>query len=163
MKEAKNNEIDLMLRNLARREQSASGGLSPEAGTPAAKQGQLHLDADELNSYAENALPAAARARYTEHLADCSMCRKVAVQLSLTSGATLRPISAETRKPWSLKDFLSGIFTARSMTLVSTGAPFLPARSRQSIMPAAAPSLLPETLMALSSIATPAAMSCRAI
>jgi hypothetical protein len=112
MKEAKNNEIDLMLRSLARREQSASAGHSLEGGASAAKQGQLHLDADELNSYAENALPAVARARYTEHLADCAMCRKLAAQLSLTSGATLRPISSETGKQWSLRDFLSGIFTA---------------------------------------------------
>ena len=41
-----------------------------------------HLDADELSAYAENALPAAARARYTEHLADCSRCRELVVQLS---------------------------------------------------------------------------------
>jgi hypothetical protein len=109
MKEAKNNEIDLMLRRLARREQGGSGDHSLEGGASAAK---LHLDADELNSYAENALPAAARARYTEHLADCTMCRKVAAQLSLASGATLHPISAETRRPWSLRDFLSGVFSA---------------------------------------------------
>src|SRR6266850_6413990 len=112
MKEAKNNEIDLMLRSLARREEGASGGASPEGGTSAATQGQLHLDADELNSYAENALPATARARYTEHLADCGMCRKVAAQLSLASSAALHPISAETRKPWSLRVFLSGFFSA---------------------------------------------------
>src|SRR3981081_3135909 len=110
MKEANNNEIDLMLRSLAR-EQSAAAGHPREDGAPAANQGQLHLDADELNAYAENALPAAARALYTEHLADCSTCRKVAAQLSLASGTTLRPFSAETRKPWSLRGFLSGIFT----------------------------------------------------
>jgi hypothetical protein len=112
MKEAKNNEIDLMLRSLARREQSTSAGHSLEDEASAARQGQLHLDADELNSYAENALPAAARARYTEHLADCSICRNVAAQLSLASGATFRPISSETRKPWSLRHFLSRILSA---------------------------------------------------
>ena len=111
MKEAKNNEIDLMLRSLARRGQSTSAGHSLE-DEPAVRQGQLHLDADELNSYAENALPAAARARYTEHLADCSTCRKIAAQLSLASGATLRPFSAEARKPWSLSGFLSAVFSA---------------------------------------------------
>jgi len=111
MKEAKNNEIDLMLRSLARRVQNTSAGHSLE-DEPASRQGQLHLDADELNSYAENALPAAARARYTEHLADCSTCRKIAAQLSLASGATLRPFSAQARKPWSLTDFLSAVFSA---------------------------------------------------
>ena len=34
-----------------------------------------HLDADELNSYAEGMVPAPARVRYTEHLADCDLCR----------------------------------------------------------------------------------------
>src|SRR5213592_3569605 len=110
MKEAKNNEIDLMLRSLARRVQSTSAGHSLE-DEPAVGQGQ-HLDADELNSYAENALPAFARARYTEHLADCSTCRKIAAQLSLASGATLRPFSAQERKPWSLSGFLSAVFSA---------------------------------------------------
>ena len=111
MKEAKNNEIDLMLRSLARRGQRTSAGHSLE-DEPTVRQGQLHLDADELNSYAENALPAAARARYTEHLADCSTCRKIATQLSLASGATLRPFSAQPRKPWSLSGFLSALFSA---------------------------------------------------
>jgi hypothetical protein len=111
MKEAKNNEIDLMLRSLARRGQSTSAGHSLE-DEPGVRQGQLHLDADELNSYAENALPAAARARYTEHLADCSTCRKIAAQLSLASGATLRPFSAEARKPWSLSGFLAAVLSA---------------------------------------------------
>lgn len=112
MKEAKNNEIDLMLRSLARRERSASAGHSLEDGVSAANQGQQHLDADELNSYAENALPTAARARYTEHLADCSMCRKVAARLSMASGATLHPSAAETGRPSGLRKFLSSIFSA---------------------------------------------------
>ena len=89
MKEANNNEIDLMLRSLAR-EQSAAAGHPREDGAPAANQGQLHLDADELNAYAENALPSTARLLYTEHLADCERCRKLVVELSLASGASVR-------------------------------------------------------------------------
>ena len=46
-----------------------------------------HLDADELNAFAEGALPAAARSRYMSHLADCDDCRKVASQLAISSGA----------------------------------------------------------------------------
>ena len=46
-----------------------------------------HLDADELNAFAEGSLPAAARSRYVSHLADCDDCRKVASQLAITSGA----------------------------------------------------------------------------
>lgn len=47
-----------------------------------------HLDADELNSYAEGLLPAPARARYTDHLADCESCRRIVVGLTQTAGAT---------------------------------------------------------------------------
>jgi len=115
MKEAKNNEIDLMLRSLARRKQGASADHSLEGGASAVTQGQQHLDADELNSYAENALPASARARYTEHLADCSMCRKVAAQLNLAWGASLHPSAAEKWKPSGLRKFLSVIFSAPVM------------------------------------------------
>lgn len=49
-------------------------------------EGFTHLDADEMSAYAENALPLAARARYTEHLADCDSCRKLVTELVLSSG-----------------------------------------------------------------------------
>ena len=75
MRQETNNEMDLLLRRLSRRQ-----------GLPASDENSLndsyHLDADELSSYAENALPTAARARYTEHLAECSRCRELVVQLS---------------------------------------------------------------------------------
>ena len=76
MRQEPNNEIDLLLRRLgpARRRPVAIAIDEP------------HLDADELNSYVENALPPAARARYTEHLAECSSCRKLVVQLSAAQG-----------------------------------------------------------------------------
>jgi hypothetical protein len=45
-----------------------------------------HLDADELNAFAEGALPAATRSRYVSHLADCDDCRTVASQLALAAG-----------------------------------------------------------------------------
>lgn len=46
-----------------------------------------HLDADELNAFAEATLPPAARSRYVSHLADCDDCRKLASQLTLAAGA----------------------------------------------------------------------------
>ena len=46
-----------------------------------------HLDADELNAYAENSLPDKARAFYSDHLADCERCRKLVTQLTQASGA----------------------------------------------------------------------------
>jgi hypothetical protein len=47
-----------------------------------------HLDADELNAFAERSAPAASRSRYLSHLADCDDCRKLATQLSIAAGAT---------------------------------------------------------------------------
>jgi hypothetical protein len=48
-----------------------------------------HLDADELNAFAERSVPAAARSRYVSHLAECDDCRGLATQLSIAAGATV--------------------------------------------------------------------------
>ena len=82
MKQTENNEIDLLLRGLARREGSRSIALEDHSAE--------HLDADELNSYAEQTLPAAARARYTSHLAECASCRKIVSELTASSGTRAR-------------------------------------------------------------------------
>ena len=81
MKQEINNEIDLLLRRMARGDDGARNG---EAQTA-----ESHLDADEISSYAQNALPAAARARYTEHLTDCATCRKLVTELSLSLGTAV--------------------------------------------------------------------------
>lgn len=44
-----------------------------------------HLTPDELNAYAENALPSHARAHYAAHLADCTDCRRVVTALALAA------------------------------------------------------------------------------
>lgn len=102
MKQETNNEIDLLLRRMSRQ----NGGSVPEAT-------EQHLDADELSSYAQNALPAAARARYMEHLAECSPCRKLVTELSLSLGATLAAAApVETvSAPSALKKFLASLFS----------------------------------------------------
>lgn len=41
-----------------------------------------HLDADELNAFAEGSLPSAARSHYVSHLADCDDCRRAVTELS---------------------------------------------------------------------------------
>ena len=87
MKQSSNNEVDILLRSLAR--QGRAAGLSNAAGNGGGKFSE-HLDADELNSYAEGVLPTAARARYTEHLADCDDCRGLVVGLSQAAGATVK-------------------------------------------------------------------------
>lgn len=89
MKQANNNEVDLLLRSLAkgRAESPLAIGSASGGGNGALSD---HLDADELNSYAEGVVPAPARARYTEHLADCASCRRIVVGLTQASGAAIR-------------------------------------------------------------------------
>ena len=89
MKQDNNNEMDLLLRSLAR-----SGRIdSPSEGEDRALSD--HLDADELNSYAEGVVPAPARIRYTEHLADCAICRGLVVDLTQAAGVANRYEGAE--------------------------------------------------------------------
>lgn len=98
MKEETKNEMDLLLRRLGRRN---------DAGVPEAD----HLDADELSAYAENALPVAARARYTAHLAECSRCREFVVQLSSAVGVVMATDAASVSKPSAWRTFLASLFT----------------------------------------------------
>ena len=102
-KEAKN-EIDLMLRQLARRKDAARF-----------ESDEQHLDADELNSYVANALPAAARARYMEHLVDCASCRKLVAQLSAAEGPVIVQQKGGVPAPSFLKQFLAGLFSPMVM------------------------------------------------
>jgi len=102
MKEEINNEMDLLLRRLGRRhETSVSDG-----------NGDIdHLDADELSAYAENVLPAAARARYTAHLADCARCRELVVQLSSSAGVVPMAEVVKPTAPSALRKFLASLFS----------------------------------------------------
>src|SRR5688572_22594181 len=100
MRPERNNDIDLLLRQLSRRN-----------GVPVSESEQQHLDADELNSFVANALPAAARARYTEHLADCSSCRKLVAQLSASHGLLPVQQSEGSVAPSGLKSFLASLFS----------------------------------------------------
>jgi len=62
-----------------------------------------HPDADELNAFAEGALPPAARQRYLSHFADCDDCRKLVSQLAVTTGAGVEarlPASEPVAEPW---------------------------------------------------------------
>ncbi len=60
-----------------------------------------HLDADEMNTFAEGALPRVARARYVSHLADCDQCRQQVAQLALSAGAVVRTEQSVPEKPAS--------------------------------------------------------------
>ncbi|HEX8131772.1 MAG TPA: hypothetical protein VF527_21935 [Pyrinomonadaceae bacterium] len=91
MKAEFDKEIDSLLRESARRGRAVSvePGVRAGGGVPHA----AHLDADEQSAYAENALPAAARAHYAAHLADCDDCRRSVTGLALAAGipAQLEP------------------------------------------------------------------------
>jgi hypothetical protein len=82
MKRPDNTEMDRLLRRHAR----LGGGAV--RGTAAAAGGGAHMDADEMNAYAEGALPEAARSRYFAHLADCDACRKLVTELTLAATAS---------------------------------------------------------------------------
>jgi Putative zinc-finger len=100
MRQETNNEIDLLLRRLSRHDTSM-----PDAGGD-------HLDADELSAYAENALPTAARARYTEHLAECSGCRELVVKLSSSAGVVVAEETSRTPAGLGVRGFLASLFSS---------------------------------------------------
>lgn len=105
MRQETNKEIDLLLRRLSRRD----GEGVRDAET---QMDDRHLDADELSSYAQNVAPPKARARYTEHLAQCSTCRRMATELSLALGTSTAAAPVETVSPASgLKRFLSSLLS----------------------------------------------------
>lgn len=86
MKATSDTTIDLLLRKLAQGNKHVS-----EAGEGRANEGlHNHLDPDEMNAFAENALPEAARARFASHLADCDSCRKLATELTMISSVAAR-------------------------------------------------------------------------
>jgi hypothetical protein len=103
MKQETNNEMDLLLRRLARR---------PDMSVSDGNGDVNHLDADELSAYAENVLPTAARARYTEHLAECTRCRELIVQLSSAAGVVVPVVqTARAVEPSALRKFLASLFS----------------------------------------------------
>lgn len=126
MKLDPNMEIHSLLRRHARR-----GAVTPIASTlhnesgggRAEESGLTHLDTDELNAFAENAVPAAARARYAAHLAECDACRKIVTELVMTSGVAqelerqaVKNVSSSSVAParsWGAR--LSALFAPRTL------------------------------------------------
>jgi hypothetical protein len=78
-------QIDLLMRRYAR------AADNPTVGD--------HLDADEMNTFAQGALPPAARAQYVSHLASCVHCRQQVAQLALASGAIARAETSVVENP----------------------------------------------------------------
>ncbi|MDX6575619.1 MAG: hypothetical protein QOE96_1572 [Blastocatellia bacterium] len=96
-------QMDVLLRRYA----GKSDGISPTE----------HLDADELNAFAEGSLPDAARARYVSHLVDCDSCRQIISQLAVSSGTVLapEPITAPERSGYSWWKRLGGLFSPMTL------------------------------------------------
>jgi len=110
MKTNDNKEMDLLLRALARNKPANPSG--SDDGRWERPLGS-HLDADELNCYAEGVATDAERARYVKHLADCSSCRHQV--------ANLVPVaSVMRREPLEQKSSLS--FRNRLAALLSPAA-----------------------------------------
>ncbi|HEY0428815.1 MAG TPA: zf-HC2 domain-containing protein [Pyrinomonadaceae bacterium] len=86
-------EIDAILRR-ARESETAL----------AAANQAVHMDADEIAAFAENALPEASKMRFTAHLADCARCRKI------LSGVILP--GSETKSEIALADEKATVVTA---------------------------------------------------
>lgn len=103
MKQTENNEIDVLLRDLARRDNTRAFMPEGLAG--------MHLDVDELNSYAEQTLPSAARARYTSHLAECASCRRIVSELTSASGANVREHAVSQKSSAGLRQRLGTLFS----------------------------------------------------
>ncbi|HEX6730918.1 MAG TPA: hypothetical protein VF074_12925 [Pyrinomonadaceae bacterium] len=105
MNQEPNNDIDILLRRLSQRDGNVFNAAQDDEHIE-----QEHLDADELNAYAENALTSALRTRYTEHLTECTNCRKIVTQLSLASAVVVAERVEEAR-PSALKKFLAALFS----------------------------------------------------
>lgn len=105
MKQTENNEMDILLRGLAKRASSVS-----DPGNETQQKG-AHLDADELSAFAERMVPTAARARYTAHLADCSRCRKLVATLSAAAGLPITEIKTEDQAPLSFWQRVPAFFS----------------------------------------------------
>ena len=102
MKPANLNEMDVMLRSLARRD---SGVVSAHVDA------ESHLDADELNAFAEGVVTEPARARYSAHLADCTNCRRIVVGLTQSVGFTAHRVATEDEQAASFWQQLAGFFS----------------------------------------------------
>jgi hypothetical protein len=112
MKSPDNTEMDRLLRRYARR-----GGEALRAGLDEDNEANntVHMDADELNAYAEGALPENARSRYFAHLADCDTCRKLVTDLTLAASLAdegkARVAATDVSPVKSWRDWLASIFS----------------------------------------------------
>lgn len=115
--------MDRLLRRYAGRGVDA---LRAKSGELADVSAGAHLDADEMNAYAEGALPEAARSRYFAHLADCDGCRKLVTELTLAaSRAGEGKARAESLAPTPSKSWRERLAVIFSPPVLRYGVPAL--------------------------------------
>lgn len=113
-------EIDALLRQTAR------------SGDFVSNQTAMHLDADEISAFAENALPEKTRQQYLAHLADCDKCRKNLSNLialnaeqesEIIHAAEEKQFAAVVPVPWYRKIFAvpNLAYTLGALVLVFSG------------------------------------------
>ena len=68
-------EFDKEIDSLLRKNGGAERGVL--VGDKPGEKPKIHLDADQLSAFAENAVPEKSRALYMSHLADCDHCRRI--------------------------------------------------------------------------------------
>jgi len=120
-------EIDALLRQTAQGE-TAFAAANPKSKIQNPKL--LHLGADEISAFAENALPEKTRAAYMAHLADCDRCRKILSNvISLNAESENETVYAAEKEiipapiPWYRKLFAfpNLAYTLGALVLVFSG------------------------------------------
>jgi Putative zinc-finger len=140
-----NTEIDLLLRRHGRRKATLASAANERAagGRPEETGLGPHMDADEMNAYAEGELPGPARERALVHLADCDQCRAIVTELKLAANVPLEaedegaPQLQPSRASW--RTWLAALFappvmryaTAAIVLLCVVGAAFLVMRQQK--------------------------------
>ena len=99
-------EFDKEMDSLLRKTGEAGRGVL--VGDKPDEKPKVHLDADELTAFAENAMPEKTRALYMSHLADCDRCRRILSGLIMLNAeaetaeerVVAPAISPATIEPW---------------------------------------------------------------
>jgi hypothetical protein len=99
-------EFDKEMDSLLRKTGEAARGVL--VGDKPDEKPKVHLDADELTAFAENAMPEKTRALYMSHLADCDRCRRILsglimlnAEAEMAEERVVAPaISPATIEPW---------------------------------------------------------------
>jgi hypothetical protein len=141
-----NTEIDLLLRRYGRRKATFASGDEAAKSTETTASTGPHMDADEMNAYAERQMPDPARSRALQHLADCDQCRAVVARLTLAANVPIEAVEQDTqqqpsRPRTSWLTWLAALFappvmryaTAAVVLLCVVGAAFLVVRRQKDV------------------------------